>query len=100
MIRTLTLLALMAAPAAAQQADMLKAAAVAIVSNQNCGRAVFDDVQVITFLFSGAVQRGLTKDQAVAETQAIVNSILSQITTRQKMQQFCAAMYTVQGQPL
>jgi len=100
MIRTLTLLALMATPAAAQQSDMLRVAAEAIVAVQNCHKAVFDEAQVITFLYSGAVQRNMTREQAVAETQSIVNAILSQITTRQKMQQFCSAMYTVQGQPL
>lgn len=97
----LAALSLLASPAMAQEPDhkLLKAAAFAIVSNQNCGGKVFDDVMIVSWIFSGSVQAGLGEGQAIEATKVYVAAILASIKTRQQMNEFCNAMFKVGGRP-
>ncbi len=93
---------LAAVPAFAQQPDpqkLLKAAAIGIVTNQNCGGQVFSDVQIVAWLFSGGAEAGLGEGQAIEVTQIYVSQILAGIKTRQQLDAFCAEMFEINGKP-
>jgi hypothetical protein len=92
---------LAAVPAFAQEPDhtLLKAAAIGIVSNQNCGGEVFSDVQIVSWIFSGSVQAGLAEGQAIDVTRIYVAQILAGIRTRQQLNEFCREMFKIGGEP-
>lgn len=92
---------LAAVPAFAQQPDhtLLKAAAIGIVTNQNCGGEVFTDIQIVSWIFSGSVQAGLGEGQAIEVTRIYVAQILGGIKTRQQLNDFCNEMFRIGGKP-
>lgn len=100
-LRGLVLCGLLASPAVAQEPDhnLLKAAAIGIVTNQNCNGPVFDDVMIISWIYSGRVVNNMTEQQAIDVTKVYVAQILAGITTRQQLHAFCAEMFRINGEP-
>ena len=92
---------LAAVPAFAQEPDhtLLKAAAIGIVANKNCSGPVFDDVQIVSWIFSGSVQAGLAEGQAIDVTRIYVAQILAGIRTRQQLNDFFREMFKIGGEP-
>lgn len=102
MIRYALAFLLAAVPAFAQQPDphkLLKAAAIGIVSNSNCGGEVFSDVQIVAWLFSGGAEAGLGEGQAIEVTRIYVAQILAGIKTRKQLNDFCNSMFKIAGRP-
>lgn len=92
---------LAAVPAFAQEPDhkLLKAAAIGIVTNQNCGGKVFDDAMIVSWLYSGRVMNNMSEQEAIDVTKVYVAAILGSMKTRQQLNDFCNAMFKVGGQP-
>lgn len=102
MIRYALAFLLAAVPAFAQQPDphkLLKAAAIGIVSNSNCGGEVFTDVQIVSWIFAGSAEAGLSEGQAIEITKLYVAQILAGIKTRQQLNEFCNSMFKIAGRP-
>lgn len=78
---------------------LLKAAAIGIVTNQNCGGTTFDDVMIVSWIYSGRVVNNMTEQQAIDVTKVYVAQILAGITTRQQLHAFCAEMFKINGEP-